>query len=71
MSTEARRAAKVEKKLKVLLGGYQARAATMAKQIQELVEQMDTAHVESVTFDALRTHEEAAIPKRIQVLEWF
>ena len=40
MTAEARRAAKLEKKLKVLLGGFQSRALGLLKQHNELWEQV-------------------------------
>lgn len=40
MTAEARRAAKLEKKLKILLGGFQSRALGLLKQHGELWEQV-------------------------------
>lgn len=40
MTAEARKAAKLEKKLKILLGGFQSRALGLAKQHNELWEQV-------------------------------
>lgn len=40
MTAEARRAAKLEKKLKILLGGFQSRALGLLKQHSELWEQV-------------------------------
>ena len=40
MTAEARRAAKLEKKLKILLGGFQSRALGLLKQHNELWEQV-------------------------------
>lgn len=42
MTTEARKAAKLEKKLKILLGGFQSRALGLVKQHNELWEQVRT-----------------------------
>lgn len=42
MTAEARRAAKLEKKLKILLGGFQSRALGLLKQHNELWEQVDS-----------------------------
>lgn len=42
MTAEARKAAKLEKKLKILLGGFQSRALGLAKQHNELWEQVLT-----------------------------
>lgn len=67
MTKEAKQAAKIEKKLKILLGGYQSRAQTLVKQIQDLVEQIEQTHLELDTFKMLKNHENNAIHKRIQV----
>lgn len=40
MTAEARKAAKLEKKLKILLGGFQSRALGLLKQHNELWEQV-------------------------------
>lgn len=39
----------------------------MVKQLQETYEQIEMAHIEKETFQTLKTHEEAAIPKRLEV----
>ncbi|KFO36804.1 Hsc70-interacting protein [Fukomys damarensis] len=44
--TEAKRAKKMEKKMKILLGGYQSRALGLKKQLSELWDQIDQAHLE-------------------------
>ena len=44
MKKEAKRAVKVEEKLKVLTRGYQARAQGLAKQIHDLNEQIEQVH---------------------------
>ncbi|KRT79782.1 hypothetical protein AMK59_6609 [Oryctes borbonicus] len=68
MSREAKRAAKMEKKLRILTGGYQSRAQALIKQLQDLYEQMDQAHLELNTFKFLQAQEKAALPRRIQSL---
>ncbi|KAK6635552.1 CDC5 cell division cycle 5-like protein [Polyplax serrata] len=68
MTREAKRAAKMEKKLKVLTGGYQTRAQALIKQAQDLYDQIEQAHLELSTFKFLQRQEEAAIPRRIQAL---
>lgn len=67
MSREAKRAAKMEKKLKILTGGYQTRAQTLIKQIQDLYEQIDHSNLELSTFKFLQEQEKSALPRRIQV----
>lgn len=44
MKKEAKRAVKVEEKLKILTRGYQARAQGLAKQIHDLNEQIEQVH---------------------------
>ncbi|GJQ84593.1 hypothetical protein Trydic_g10205 [Trypoxylus dichotomus] len=68
MSKEAKRAAKMEKRLRILTGGYQSRAQALIKQLQDLYEQMDQAHLELNTFKFLQEQEKAALPRRIQSL---
>lgn len=71
MSREAKRAAKMEKKLRILTGGYQTRAQTLLKQLLELYEQTDQANLELSTFKFLQEQERAALPRRIQVIYSF
>ncbi|RWS30218.1 Myb transforming protein-like protein [Leptotrombidium deliense] len=68
MTKEAKKAAKLEKKLKVYLGGYQSRAQGLIKQIHDLVDQCEQTHIELETFKKLQAHEESAIQKRIATL---
>lgn len=69
MSREAKRAAKMEKKLRILTGGYQTKAQTLFKQLHDLYEQIDKAYLELNTFKFLQEQEKAALPRRIQVKE--
>lgn len=68
MTKEAKRAAKIEKKLRILLGGYQSRGQALVKQYQDLVEQVEQTHLELNTFKMLQEHEGLAIPKRVESL---
>ncbi|CAL1262545.1 unnamed protein product [Larinioides sclopetarius] len=68
MTKEAKRAAKIEKKLRVLLGGYQSRNQALMKQHQDLVEQVEQTHLELNTFKALQELENLAITKRVESL---
>ncbi|XP_076655110.1 cell division cycle 5-like protein [Halictus rubicundus] len=68
MTGEAKRAARMEKKLKVLTGGYQTRAQVLTKQLHDLWEQIEQAHLELSTFTFLQTQEEAAVPRRVNAL---
>ncbi|KAL3882692.1 hypothetical protein ACJMK2_029005 [Sinanodonta woodiana] len=69
MTKDAKNAAKLEKKLKILLGGYQSRSQALVKQVTDLYEQLEQTYVEYKTFDDLRRHETGAIPKRLESLK--
>ncbi|CAH8647209.1 unnamed protein product [Dicrocoelium dendriticum] len=69
MAEEAKRAAKVEKKLRVLLGGYQSRAQTLMKAIQESVDQIEQSQMELTTYERLHEQESGAIVRRLETLE--
>ncbi|XP_078700146.1 cell division cycle 5-like protein [Branchiostoma floridae x Branchiostoma belcheri] len=69
MTKEAKRAAKIEKKLKILLGGYQSRATGLYKQLQEMHDQTEQTYVELKTFEKLKQNEDVAIPRRIESLK--
>ncbi|XP_014233346.1 cell division cycle 5-like protein [Trichogramma pretiosum] len=69
MAAEAKRAAKMEKKLKVVLGGYMNRTQVLTKQFNDVTEQIDQSRLEYSTFKFLKQQEDAAIPKRIRALE--
>ncbi|XP_015590246.1 cell division cycle 5-like protein [Cephus cinctus] len=68
MTREAKRAAKLEKKLKILTGGYQTRAQGLTKQHHDLWDQIEQAQLELSTFKFLQSQEEAALPRRINAL---
>nr|CAD7399123.1 unnamed protein product [Timema cristinae] len=67
MTREAKRAAKMEKKLKILTGGYQSRAQALIKQLHALYEQIEQSQLELSTFQFLQKQELAAIPRRLEV----
>lgn len=67
MTKQAKKAAKLEKKLKILTGGYLSRSGTLVKQVTDLHEQSEQAFVERETFKRLQELEEQAIPKRMEV----
>ncbi|EEZ97534.1 cell division cycle 5-like protein [Tribolium castaneum] len=68
MAREAKKAAKMEKKLKILTGGYQSRAQALIKQLADYYDQIDQANLELNTFKFLQEQEKAALPRRIQSL---
>lgn len=68
MAKEAKKCSKMEKKLRVLTGGYQSRTQATLKQFQELNDQIELANLELSTFKFLAEQEKAAIPRRIEVI---
>uniref|UniRef100_A0A1B6JPC5 Pre-mRNA splicing factor component Cdc5p/Cef1 C-terminal domain-containing protein n=2 Tax=Homalodisca liturata TaxID=320908 RepID=A0A1B6JPC5_9HEMI len=68
MTKEAKRAAKMERKIKIITGGYQTRAQGVIKQLQDMHDQIEQARMELSTFKFLKEQEEAAIPRRIESL---
>ena len=68
MAKEAKRCGKMEKKLKILTGGYQAKAQALIKQLQETFEQIEQSNLALSTFKFLAQQEEAAIPRRMESL---
>ncbi|CAK9300285.1 unnamed protein product [Gordionus sp. m RMFG-2023] len=69
MTSEAKKAAKMEKKMKILLAGYQSRAHAMSSSINELGEQLENSILELETFTSLKKNEDLAIPRRLQSLQ--
>ena len=69
MKKEAKRAVKIEDKLKILTKGYQTRAQGLVKQIQDIGDQIEQAQLELSTFRFLSGQEQAAIPQRLQSLQ--
>ena len=67
MTKQAKKAAKLEKKLKLLTGGYQSRAIALSKQLNDIHEQAEQAFIEMNTFKQLQELEGQAIPKRMEV----
>lgn len=69
MAREAKKAGKMEKKLRVLLGGYYSRSQALVKQLQDLQDQLEQAECEKETFERLAKHENVAIQRRLERLE--
>lgn len=67
MAKEAKKCSKLEKKLKTLLGGYQSRAHSLIKQLQDTYDQIEQNYLSLSTFNFLEKMETAAIPKRLEV----
>nr|SVE70296.1 EOG090X02CC [Daphnia similis]SVE70920.1 EOG090X02CC [Daphnia similis]SVE71551.1 EOG090X02CC [Daphnia similis] len=66
MAKEAKKAAKLEKKLRTLTAGYQSRSQALHKQTQDLIDQVEAARIEFDTYSFLKKHEDAAIPNRLE-----
>ncbi len=69
MKREAKRAVKIEDKLKILTKGYQTRSQEFIKHIQDLGDQIEQARLELSTFKFLSEQETAAIPQRLQSIK--
>lgn len=69
MQKEAKRAAKMEKKLKIVTGGYQMRSQALIKQFQDLSDQIERGGMELSTFEFLKEMESVAIPRRLEALQ--
>ncbi|KAG8745330.1 Pre-mRNA-splicing factor cef1 [Ceratobasidium sp. 414] len=69
MTKEAAKAAKLEKKLGVTLGGYSARSTALTKRAKDASIELLKAHIEFETFARLQMVEEAAAPRRVNALK--
>jgi len=69
MSKEAKKAAKIEQKLRITLGGYQSRAQVLVKSLVDIYNQIESKQIELNTFINIREHELNAIPKRVESLK--
>ena len=67
MTKQAKKAAKLEKKLKLLTGGYQSRAGALSKQLNDVYDQCEHSFIEMNTFKVLQEMEGHAIPRRLEV----
>ncbi|EDW04547.1 GH23816 [Drosophila grimshawi] len=69
MAKEAKRCGKIEKKLKILTGGYQARAQVLVKQLQDTYAQIEQNTQSLSTFRFLGEQEGIAVPRRLEALQ--
>ncbi|KAH9901674.1 pre-mRNA splicing factor component-domain-containing protein [Cubamyces lactineus] len=69
MAKEASKAGKAEKKLNVILGGYQARSAALSKRITEAFSELQKAKVDYESFSKLKMNETALGPIRLAALK--
>ncbi|KAK1627904.1 hypothetical protein QYE76_002219 [Lolium multiflorum] len=68
MDDEAKKASRLEQKIKLLTQGYQARAAKLGSQIQDTFKQMNTAATELECFQELQKQEQMAGAYRVRNL---
>ncbi|CAG9537006.1 unnamed protein product [Cercopithifilaria johnstoni] len=68
MNTRAKKTAKMEKKLKVKLAGYQSIGQHLMKLIEEVRAELEACKREKATFELLEKNEEKAIKKRLNKL---
>ncbi|KAJ1723698.1 Pre-mRNA-splicing factor cef1 [Coemansia erecta] len=66
MAQEAAKAAKSEKKLSVMLGGYQARAKMLSEKIAQAYKDFEQTRLDTQAFSTLYAGEQATIPSRIE-----
>ncbi|CCO28854.1 Pre-mRNA-splicing factor CEF1 [Rhizoctonia solani AG-1 IB] len=69
MTKEAAKAAKIEKKLNVTLGGYNVRSGVLAKRVKEAWAELQKVTIELESFSKLRITEQAAAPRRVEALK--
>ena len=69
ISKEASKAAKIEKKLGITLGGYKARNEALAKRVTNAFGELAKNHLDHVSFSRLAEHESAAGPRRVETLK--
>ncbi|KAK4048219.1 Pre-mRNA-splicing factor cef1 [Microbotryomycetes sp. JL201] len=69
MSRESAKAAKVEKKLGVVLGGYMARAKALGTKMTDAADELGRSRVELESFARLAMNEQGAAARRIESLK--
>ncbi|KAG6889785.1 hypothetical protein C0992_004203 [Termitomyces sp. T32_za158] len=69
MATDASKAAKIEKKLGVQLGGYLARSQALSNRITKALEELHVTHVDYNSFSRLRINESVVGPRRLDALK--
>lgn len=68
MEKEARKAAKLEQKVAVVVGGLQQRDATFRSKLEELFAQLQNAELELACFGALKQQEAVSGPARLEAV---
>ncbi|OLL26707.1 Pre-mRNA-splicing factor cef1 [Neolecta irregularis DAH-3] len=65
--TDAQNGNKLEKKLKLTLGGYQARSRTLSQKSAEAYEAIEQGQIDFNCFQALKANEDITIEQRVEV----
>ncbi|VDN60652.1 unnamed protein product [Dracunculus medinensis] len=68
MNIRAKKTAKMEKRLKIRLAGYQSIAQNLLKKIEEAQSEIEACSREKATFELLEMHENISIHKRLSKL---
>lgn len=69
MAKEAARAAKMEKKVGVTLGGFQMRFSALSKRVIDSFAELQRVQIDLECFERLRGNENATAPRRVQSLK--
>ncbi|KAJ6455856.1 pre-mRNA splicing factor component-domain-containing protein [Mycena sanguinolenta] len=69
MGKEAAKAAKAEKKLSVVLGGYLSRSDALSKRITDAFDELQKTQGDYESFSRLQTNENAVGPRRLEALK--
>ncbi|KAF8836877.1 hypothetical protein BDN67DRAFT_1071693 [Paxillus ammoniavirescens] len=69
MAKEASKASKLEKKLGITLGGYQARNKALAKRVTDAFDELVKTKLDYDSFSKLAANESAAGPRRVETLK--
>lgn len=69
MAKEASRASKMEKKLNLVLGGFQMRASALTKRVTEAFAELQRTEIDVESFARLHVNESASAPRRVEALK--
>jgi pre-mRNA-splicing factor CDC5/CEF1 len=69
MGKEAAKAAKAEKKLSVVLGGYLSRSEALSKRVTDAFDELQKTKIDYESFSRLQTNENAVGPRRLEALK--
>jgi len=69
MAKEASKASKAEKKLNLVLGGYQMRYGALSKRVNDAFSDLQRMQIDLASFERLHINESATAPRRVQGLK--